>query len=154
MSKNVNWTNVGIAAGEGALTSGVSAFKGLGAKVAISAVTSAAKNVSDQIKNGAKSYKDIDYVNLGVETGIGAFITGTSGKYAKIKTKQKFKNVVAKPTSKATMHRRAGQMRYSKSTRKNARSRLKKEKNNYLDKRENIANAILSGIYSFIKRIW
>lgn len=154
LSKNVNWTNVGIAAGEGALTSGVSAFKGLGAKVAISAVTSAAKNVSDQIKNGAKSYKDIDYVNLGVETGIGAFITGTSGKYAKIKTKQKFKNVVAKPTSKATMHRRAGQMRYSKSTRKNARSRLKKEKNNYLDKRENIANAILSGIYSFIKRIW
>lgn len=154
LSKNVNWTNVGIAAGEGALTSGVSAFKGLGAKVAISAVTSAAKNVSDQIKNGAKSYKDIDYVNLGVETGIGAFITGTSGKYAKIKTKQKFKNVVAKPTSKATMHRRAGQMRYSKSTRKNARSRLKKEKNNYLDKRENNANAILSGIYSFIKRIW
>ena len=154
LSKNVNWTNVAIATGEGALTSGVSAFKGLGAKVAISAVTSAARNVSDQIKNGAKSYKDIDYVNLGVETGIGAFITGTSGKYAKIKTKQKFKNVVAKPTPKATMHRRAGQMRYSKSTRKNARSRLKKEKNNYLDKRENNANAILSGIYSFIKRIW
>lgn len=154
LSKNVNWTNVTIAAGEGALTSGVSAFKGLGAKVAISAVTSAAKNVSDQIKDGAKSYKDIDYKNVAKEMVMGALITGASGKYAKIKTKQKFRNVVAKPTSKATMHRRAGQMRYSKSTRKNARSRLKKEKNNYLDKRENRVNAILSGIYSFIERIW
>ena len=154
LSKNVNWTNVGIAAGEGALTSGVSAFKGLGAKVAISAVTSAARNVSDQIKDGAKSYKDIDYKNVAKEMVMGALITGASGKYAKIKTKQKFRNVVAKPTSKATMHRRAGQMRYSKSTRKNARSRLKKEKNNYLDKRENRVNAILSGIYSFIERIW
>lgn len=154
LSKNVNWTNVGIAAGEGALTSGVSAFKGLGAKVAISAVTSAARNVSDQIKDGAKSYKDINYKNVAKEMVMGALITGASGKYAKIKTKQKFRNVVAKPTSKATMHRRAGQMRYSKSTRKNARSRLKKEKNNYLDKRENRVNAILSGIYSFIERIW
>lgn len=154
LSKNVNWTNVGIAAGEGALTSGVSAFKGLGAKVAISAVTSAAKEISNQIKDGAKSYKDIDYKNMAKETVMGALITGASGKYAKIKTKQKFRNVVAKPTSKATMHRRAGQMRYSKSTRKNARSRLKKEKNNYLDKRENRVNAILSGIYSFIERIW
>lgn len=154
LSKNVNWTNVGIAAGEGALTSGVSALKGFGAKVAISAVTSAARNVSDQIKDGAKSYKDINYKNVAKEMVMGALITGASGKYAKIKTKQKFRNVVAKPTSKATMHRRAGQMRYSKSTRKNARSRLKKEKNNYLDKRENRVNAILSGIYSFIERIW
>ena len=154
LSKNVNWTNVGIAAGEGALTSGVSALKGFGAKVAISAVTSAARNVSDQIKDGAKSYKDINYKNVAKEMVMGALITGASGKYAKIKTKQKFRNVVAKPTSKSTMHRRAGQMRYSKSTRKNARSRLKKEKNNYLDKRENRVNAILSGIYSFIERIW
>lgn len=30
----------------------------------------------------------------------------------------------------------------------------RKEKDSYFDKRENNANAILSGIYSFIKRIW
>lgn len=30
----------------------------------------------------------------------------------------------------------------------------RKEKDSYFDKNENSINAILSGIYSFIKRIW
>ena len=65
LSKNVNWTNVAIAAGEGALTSGVSALKGVGAKVAVSAISSATKEVSQQIKEGAKSYKDINLQKVG-----------------------------------------------------------------------------------------
>lgn len=49
------------------------------------------------------------------------------------------------------MHKRAGQMRYSKSTRRNARVRLRDKKNNFADKWENRLNAILSGILSFSK---
>lgn len=149
LSKNVNWTNVGIAAGEGALTSGVSAFKGLGAKVAISAVTSAAKNVSDQIKDGAKSYKD-----MAKEMALGAFVTRTSYKTAKRATSARFKAVTAKPTSKAVMHKRAGQMRYSKSTRRNARKRLENKKENYFGKLENSISAAFSSFISYQKRYW
>ena len=148
LSKNVNWTNVGIAAGEGALTSGVSAFKGLGAKVAISAVTSAAKNVSDQIKNGNKNI-DSRQVKKSVIEGAG--VTFISGYVSKIATKIRFRNVKASPSNKAIMHKRAGQMRYSKSTRRNARVRLRDKKNNFADKWENSMNAILSGILSFLK---
>lgn len=154
LSKNVNWTNVGIAAGEGALTSGVSAFKGLGAKVAISAVTSAAKNVSDQIKDGAKSYKDIDYKDMAKEMALGAFVTRTSYKTAKRATSARFKVVTAKPTSKAVMHKRAGQMRYSKSTRRNARKRLENKKENYFGKLENSISAAFSSFISYQKRYW
>ena len=154
LSKNVNWTNVGIAAGEGALTSGVSAFKGLGAKVAISAVTSAAKNVSDQIKDGAKSYKDIDYKDMAKEMALGAFVTRTSYKTAKRATSARFKAVTAKPTSKAVMHKRAGQMRYSKSTRRNARKRLENKKENYFGKLENSISAAFSSFISYQKRYW
>lgn len=154
LSKNVNWTNVGIAAGEGALTSGVSAFKGLGAKVAISAVTSAAKNVSDQIKDGAKSYKDIDYKDMAKEMALGAFVTRTSYKTAKRATSARFKAVTAKPTSKAVMHKRAGQMRYSKSTRRNARKRLENKKESYFGKLENSISAAFSSFISYQKRYW
>lgn len=154
LSKNVNWTNVGIAAGEGALTSGVSAFKGLGAKVAISAVTSAAKNVSDQIKDGAKSYKDIDYKDMAKDMALGAFVTRTSYKTAKRATSARFKAVTAKPTSKAVMHKRAGQMRYSKSTRRNARKRLENKKENYFGKLENSISAAFSSFISYQKRYW
>lgn len=154
LSKNVNWTNVGIAAGEGALTSGVSAFKGLGAKVAISAVTSAAKNVSDQIKDGAKSYKDIDYKDMAKEMALGAFVTRTSYKTAKRATSARFKAVTAKPTSKAVMHKRAGQMRYSKSTRRNARKRLENKKEDYFGKLENSISAAFSSFISYQKRYW
>ena len=154
LSKNVNWTNVGIAAGEGALTSGVSAFKGLGAKVAISAVTSAAKNVSDQIKDGAKSYKDIDYKDMAKDMALGAFVTRTSYKTAKRATSARFKAVTAKPTSKAVMHKRAGQMRYSKSTRRNARKRLENKKENYFGKLENSISAAFSSFISHQKRYW
>lgn len=148
LSKNVNWTNVGIAAGEGALTSGVSALKGLGAKVAISAVTSAAKNVSDQIKNGNKNI-DSRQVKKSVIEGAG--VTFISGYVSKIATKIRFRNVKASPSNKAIMHKRAGQMRYSKSTRRNARVRLRDKKNNFANKWENSMNAILSGILSFLK---
>lgn len=148
LSKNVNWTNVGIAAGEGALTSGVSAFKGLGAKVAISAVTSAAKNVSDQIKNGNKNI-DSRQVKKSVIEGAG--VTFISGYVSKIATKIRFRNVKVSPSNKAIMHKRAGQMRYSKSTRRNARVRLRDKKNNFANKWENSMNAILSGILSFLK---
>lgn len=148
LSKNVNWTNVGIAAGEGALTSGVSAFKGLGAKVAISAVTSAAKNVSDQIKNGNKNI-DSRQVKKSVIEGAG--VTFISGYVSKIATKIRFRNVKASPSNKAIMHKRAGQMRYSKSTRRNARVRLRDKKNNFANKWENSLNAIFSGILSFLK---
>lgn len=154
LSKNVNWTNVGIAAGEGALTSGVSAFKGLGAKVAISAVTSAAKNVSDQIKDGAKSYKDIDYKDMAKDMALGAFVTRTSYKTAKRATSARFKAVTAKPTSKAVMHKRAGQMRYSKSTRRNARKRLENKKESYFGKLENSISAAFSSFISYQKRYW
>ena len=154
LSKNVNWTNVGIAAGEGALTSGVSAFKGLGAKVAISAVTSAAKNVSDQIKDGAKSYKDIDYKDMAKDMALGAFVARTSYKTAKRATSARFKAVTAKPTSKAVMHKRAGQMRYSKSTRRNARKRLENKKENYFGKLENSISAAFSSFISYQKRYW
>lgn len=125
LSKNVNWTNVGIAAGEGALTSGVSALKGLGAKVAITAVSSAAKNVSDQIKNGNKNI-DSRQVKKSVIEGAG--VTFISGYVSKIATKIRFRNVKASPSNKAIMHKRAGQMRYSKSTRRNARVRLRDKK--------------------------
>lgn len=152
LSKNVNWTNVGIAAGEGALTSGVSAFKGLGAIVAISAVTSAAKNVSDQIKDGAKSYKDIDYKGMAKDVVIDSSVTGISGKIAKGITNVRFKGVKAKPTAKAVMHNRAGQMRYSKSTRRNARVRLRNKKENYSDKWENSISATFSSFISYLKR--
>lgn len=148
LSKNVNWTNVGIAAGEGALTSGVSAFKGLGAKVAISAVTSAAKEISNQIKKGGKNI-DSRQVKKSVIEGAG--VTFISGYVSKIATKIKFRNVKASPSNKAIMHKRAGQMRYSKSTRRNARVRLRDKKNNFADKWENRLNAILSGIISFSK---
>lgn len=148
LSKNVNWTNVAIATGEGALTSGVSAFKGLGAKVAISAVTSAAKNVSDQIKKGNKNI-DSRQVKKSVIEGAG--VTFISGYVSKIATKIKFRNVKASPSNKAIMHKRAGQMRYSKSTRRNARVRLRDKKNNFADKWENRLNVILSGILSFLK---
>lgn len=154
LSKNVNWTNVGIAAGEGALTSGVSAFKGLGAKVAISAVTSAAKNVSDQIKDGAKSYKDVDYKDMAKDMALGAFVTRTSYKTAKRATSARFKAVTAKPTSKAVMHKRAGQMRYSKSTRRNARKRLENKKESYFGKLENSISAAFSSFISYQKRYW
>lgn len=148
LSKNVNWTNVGIAAGEGALTSGVSAFKGLGAKVAISAVTSAAKEISNQIK---KRGKNIDSRQVKKSVIEGAGVTFISGYVSKIATKIKFRNVKASPSNKAIMHKRAGQMRYSKSTRRNARVRLRDKKNNFADKWENRLNAILSGIISFSK---
>lgn len=148
LSKNVNWTNVGIAAGEGALTSGVSAFKGLGAKVAISAVTSAAKEISNQIKKGGKNI-DSRQVKKSVIEGAG--VTFISGYVSKIATKIKFRNVKASPSNKAIMHKRAGQMRYSKSTRRNARVRLRDKKNSFADKWENRLNAILSGILSFSK---
>ena len=152
LSKNVNWTNVGIAAGEGALTSGVSALKGFGAKVAITAVTSAAKNVSDQIKDGAKSYKDIDYKGMAKDVVIDSSVTGISGKIAKGITNVRFKGVKAKPTAKAVMHNRAGQMRYSKSTRRNARVRLRNKKENYSDKWENSISATFSSFISYLKR--
>lgn len=122
LSKNVNWTNVAIATGEGALTSGVSAFKGLGAKVAISAVTSAAKEISSQIKKGRKNI-DSRQVKKSVIEGAG--VTFISGYVSKIATKIRFRNVKASPSNKAIMHKRAGQMRYSKSTRRNARVRLR-----------------------------
>lgn len=148
LSKNVNWTNVAIATGEGALTSGVSAFKGLGAKVAISAVTSAAKEISNQIKKGGKNI-DSRQVKKSVIEGAG--VTFISGYVSKIATKIKFRNVKASPSNKAIMHKRAGQMRYSKSTRRNARVRLRDKKNNFADKWENRLNVILSGILSFSK---
>lgn len=152
LSKNVNWTNVGIAAGEGALTSGVSALKGLGAKVAITAVSSAAKNVSDQIKDGAKSYKDIDYRKLAFDTGVDAIISATSGKFANKVVQLKYKRIKAHPTEKAVMHKRAGQKRYSKSTVRNARKRLQKEKDKTYDIWETISSSFLSGMKSFWKR--
>lgn len=148
LSKNVNWTNVAIATGEGALTSGVSAFKGLGAKVAISAVTSAAKEISSQIKKGRKNI-DSRQVKKSVIEGAG--VTFISGYVSKIATKIRFRNVKASPSNKAIMHKRAGQMRYSKSTRRNARVRLRDKKNNFANKWENSMNAILSGILSFLK---
>ena len=148
LSKNVNWTNVAIATGEGALTSGVSAFKGLGAKVAISAVTSAAKEISSQIKKGGKNI-DSRQVKKSVIEGAG--VTFISGYVSKIATKIRFRNVKASPSNKAIMHKRAGQMRYSKSTRRNARVRLRDKKNNFADKWENRLNVILSGILSFLK---
>lgn len=148
LSKNVNWTNVAIATGEGALTSGVSAFKGLGAKVAISAVTSAAKEISSQIKKGGKNI-DSRQVKKSVIEGAG--VTFISGYVSKIATKIRFRNVKVSPSNKAIMHKRAGQMRYSKSTRRNARVRLRDKKNNFADKWENRLNVILSGILSFLK---
>lgn len=146
LSKNVNWTNVAIAAGEGALTSGVSALKGLGAKVAISAASSAAKSVSSQLEGkGTKvDYKQVR--NAAIE---GAGITFVSGHVSKIATKIRFKAVKASPSSKATMHKRAGQMRYAKSTRKNARKRLQKQKDAYQDTWENSLNAIFNSLNSF-----
>lgn len=50
------------------------------------------------------------------------------------------------------MHKRAGQMRYAKSTRKNARKRLQKRKDDYQDVWENSLNAILNGLNSLKKR--
>lgn len=152
LSQNVNWTNVAIAAGEGALTSGVSALSGLGTKMAVSAVSSAAKEVSSQVKAGAVSYKQINYAKIGKNSFIDALTTGISGKIAIIRTNKKFKNIKAKPTPNATMHRRAGQMRYNKSTRRNARKRLQKEKNAYSDKQENIINIFLNSSIGFLKR--
>lgn len=152
LSQNVNWTNVGIASAEGALTSGVSAFKSLGAKVAISAVSSAAKEVSNQMKDNNKAMTDLDNASIAKEAVVGGLLTLSAGKIAIDKTKYRFKDVKAVPSSKAIMHRRAGQMRYAKSTRKNARQRLKKEKEKYSDNCENLLNLFLNSFRSFINR--
>lgn len=148
----MNWKNVVIAAGEGALTSGVSAFKGLGAKVAVSAVSSTIKEVTDQFHNGAKSYKDFDYAGMGENIFANTAITFTAGIASKIATKIKYKNVIPKPSAKATMHYRAGQKRWNKSTMRNARKRLQNKKNKYHDKWENSINAFMNGIVSYLKR--
>ena len=152
LAHNVNWKNVVIAAGEGALTSGVSAFKGLGAKVAVSAVSSTIKEVTDQFHNGAKSYKDFDYAGMGENIFANTAITFTAGIASKIATKIKYKNVIPKPSAKATMHYRAGQKRWNKSTMRNARKRLQNKKNKYHDKWENSINAFMNGIVSYLKR--
>ena len=151
LSGNVNWTNVGIAAGEGALTSGASALKGLGAKITVSAVSSAAKEVSNQVKNGAKSYKDINFQEVGKKTITGAAITGGAGKIAKVKTDAKFKGVKAKPTN-AIKHQRGGQKRYSKSAQHKANQKLQKQKEEYTENQENYWKNGANFVNSFIER--
>lgn len=83
---------------------------------------------------------------------IDSSVTGISGKIAKGMTNVRFKGVMAKPTAKAVMHNRAGQMRYSKSTRRNARVRLRNKKENYSDKWENSISATFSSFISYLKR--
>ena len=151
LSENVNWTNVGIAAGEGAVTSGVSALKGLGAKTAVSAVSSAAKEVSNQVKNGAKSYKEIDYLAVSKKSVTGAAITGGAGKISKQLTDARFKNVKATPQN-AIKHQRAGQKRYSKSARRRANKNLQKQKDAYEEKLDNYFKNSASIVNSFNER--
>ena len=152
LAHNVNWKNVVIAAGEGALTSGVSAFKGLGAKVAVSAVSSTIKEVTDQFHNGAKSYKDFDYAGMGKNIFANTASTLLAGALSTHKTYIKYGNVKPKPSPRATMHYRAGQKRWNKSTMKNARRRLQNKKNKYHDKWENGLNMLFNDIYSLSKR--
>ena len=151
LSENVNWTNVGIAAGEGALTSGTSALKSIGAKVAVSAVSSAAKEVSNQVKDGAKSYKDIDYKKVGTNTVQGAAITFMAGTRAQFKTNAEFKGVKATPKN-AIKHQRAGQKRYTKSAQKRANKELREQKEKYSNRVEWGANAYLNGMRSVANR--
>ncbi len=148
LSQNVNWTGVAIATGEGALTSGVSALKGIGSKMVISAVSSGMKEVSEQVHNG----EDVNYVTVAVQSLAGAASTYGVGRYANNKTDIKFKNVKAKPTDKAVMHKRAGQMRYTKSTRRNARNRLRAQKEKNTNKEEAKANAFISVIKALFNR--
>ena len=61
--------------------------------------------------------------------------------------------VKAKPTAKATMQKRAGQKRYSKSTLRNANKRLKKEKEHFSDKISSMTNTFLNGFSGLIKRL-
>ena len=150
--ENVNWTNVTIAAGEGALTSGVSTFKGLGAKVAVSAVTSATKEVSDQVKDGTNSYKEINFLNVGKKAVDGAAITFGVGKYTKYKIDKKYENVKATPKN-AIKHQRAGQKRYSKSAQRRANQRLRKQKEDEAEKTDNSWRAVANFINSFIAHI-
>ncbi|WP_051651950.1 RHS repeat domain-containing protein [Prevotella sp. P6B1] len=151
LSQNVNWTNVAIAAGEGALTSGASALKGIGAKVAVSAVSSAVKEVSDQVKGGAKSYKDIDYKEVGKKAITSAAISGGAGLKSKQMTDFKFKNTKATPPN-AIKHKRAGQKRYSRSAQQRANKKLQKQKDNYNEKVDNYWKNSANIINSFIER--
>ena len=151
LSKNVNWTNVAIAAGEGALTSGVSALKGVGAKVAVSAISSATKEVSQQIKEGAKSYKDINLQKVGKNVISSIAITGAAGKFAKTRTDIKFKGAKATPKN-AIKHKRAGQKRYSKSSQRRANRNLRKQKEEYTNKVEGWTDASLNLLYSTTQR--
>lgn len=153
LANNVNWVNVGIAAEEGALTSGVSALKSVAAKTVVTAVTSTAKEISSQVKDGATSYKDIDYVKVAGNAGISSLISFSSGKLAHVITKKEFKNVKARPTNRATMHYRAGQKRYSRSTMRNARKRLQHKIENYYNKWENRSLVVLNAAASYIKRL-
>lgn len=151
LSKNVNWTNVAIAAGEGTLTSGVSALKGVGAKVAVSAISSATKEVSQQIKEGAKSYKDINLQKVGKNVISSIAITGAVGKFAKTRTDIKFKGAKATPQN-AIKHKRAGQKRYSKSSQRRANRNLRKQKEEYTNKVEGWTDASLNLLYSTTQR--
>ncbi len=149
--QNINWTNVGIAAGEGALTSGGSAFKRLGAKVAVSAISSAGKEVSNQVKYGAKSYQDINYQEVGKKAVTSAAITGSSGKIANKMTEFRFRNAKATPQN-AIKHKRAGQKRYSKSAKQRANKKLQKQKNDYNEKVDNYWKNSANIINSFVER--
>lgn len=81
-----------------------------------------------------------------------AIISATSGKFANKVVQLKYKRIKAHPTEKAVMHKRAGQKRYSKSTVRNARKRLQKEKDKTYDIWETISSSFLSGMKSFWKR--
>ena len=151
LSKNVNWTNVAIAAGEGALTSGVSALKGVGAKIAVSAISSATKEVSQQIKEGAKSYKDINLQKVGKNVISSIAITSAAGKFAKTRTDIKFKGAKATPKN-AIKHKRAGQKRFSKSSQRRANRNLRKQKEEYTNKVEGWTDASLNLLYSTTQR--
>ena len=147
LSENVNWTNVAIAAGEGALTSGASAFKRTGAKLAVSAVSSTAKEVSSHMKKGG----DINFKECGKNVVSSIAINYAAGKIAKVGTNFKFKGVKATPKN-AVKHTRAGQKRYSKSAQKRANRNLRKQKEDYSDKVEVATAAFSNFIYSTIKR--
>lgn len=146
----MNWTNVGVAMGEGALTSGVSAFKSLGAKVAVSAVSAGIKEINSQYQNG----KMVDYKKVTNEVVTNVATTAISGGLSKIISKVKFRNAKANPSEKAIMHKRAGQMRYAKSTRRNARKRLKKRISTFQGFWEDTLNMVESGALSFYNRLF
>lgn len=103
------------------------------------------------IKDGANSYKDINYQKVSVNAIAGAAIAGGVGKFAKVKTNNEFKDVKATPPN-AIKHKRAGQKRYSKSAQQRANQKLRKQKEEYSNKTEEYTNALLNVIYGYMKR--